>query len=117
MLEDSECISIEPVQAILRSKPHESVTILQDGDNASLRKSLIHSKVTKHDLLLGARGGGKKKGNKGRERISEEPQTPPPRSRRRSPFFANPMLLVIHSSRSEDNVDTNNKLPQVQHLW
>jgi|GEM_PF-5676113 len=40
--EDFEIVSVEPVQTICRTEPHESLAVLRNAPDRTLGKTLIH---------------------------------------------------------------------------
>jgi len=46
-----EFISVEPVQAVLGSEPHEAAAILKDAKHVALRQSLVDGQVGEHETV------------------------------------------------------------------
>ena len=52
MFEDGKVVSVESIQTILCTKPHEALTVLQDAYHTPLRQSLVYGQMVKDRCLL-----------------------------------------------------------------
>ena len=45
-------VAVVHIDAVLCSKPHETLAVLQDAGHVALGKSIVYAKMFKSDLLL-----------------------------------------------------------------